>query len=42
MPFKSLNDEYFLSTRGNNTFIKNKYCMRNVKLIQIIIWFSYI
>jgi len=42
MPFKSLNDEYFLSTRGYNTFIKNKYCLRNVKLIQIIIWFSYI
>lgn len=31
-----------LRTRGYNTFIENKYCIRNVELIQIIIWISYI
>jgi hypothetical protein len=32
----------FLRTRGDTTFAINKYCIRNLELIQIIIWFSYI
>ena len=31
----------YLRTRDDNTFTKNKYCVRNVELIKIIIWFSY-
>jgi hypothetical protein len=31
----------FLCTRGDNTFTINKYYIKNLELVQIIIWFSY-